>query len=117
MLDHILGTTSFTMPTAVYLALFTAAPSDAGGGTELSGNGYARQDITFGSASSAVASNTGAHTFTASGGDWGDITHWALFDASTTGNMLLHGALGASKNVLDGGSIIFPIGDIDITAA
>lgn len=117
ILDHILGTEAFTMPSGSYLALFTAAPSDAGGGTELSGNGYARQDVTWGAAASAVAANTSSHTFTASGGDWGTITHWAIFDAATTGNMLLHGALDASKAITDGQSLIFSAGDLDMTGA
>lgn len=117
ILDHILATAAFTMPTVSYLALFTAAPSDAGGGTELSGDGYARQDVTWGAASGGVAANTSTHTFTASGGDWGTITHWAIFDASSSGNMLLHGELDASKAVTDGQSLIINADDLDMTAA
>lgn len=117
VLDHILATAAYTAPTTSYLGLFTAAPSDAGGGTELSGDGYARQDVTWGAASGGVAANTSTHTFTASGGDWGTITHWAIFDASTSGNMLLHGALQASKSITDGQSLIISADDLDMTAA
>lgn len=117
ILDHILGTGSWTMPSTVYLALFTAAPGEAGGGTEVSGSGYARQATAFGAASGGVASNSAIEAFTAAGGNWGTITHWALFDASTSGNMLVYGALTASRVVNDGDTISFAIGAVQITAA
>ena len=117
LLDHALGTGSFTAPSAVYVALFTAAPNDAGGGTELSGDGYARQECAFDAASGGSASNTSDETFTASGGDWGTITHVGLFDASTSGNLLFHGALSASQVVNDGGSLIFSAGSLTVSLA
>lgn len=116
ILDHILGTGAWTMPSAVYLGLFTAAPSDAGGGTEVSGSGYAREEVSFGAATGGAASNDGEVSFTASGGAWGTITHWAIFDAVSSGNMLLHGALAASKTIGDGDTLSFPIGNIDVAA-
>ena len=115
LLDHVLGTGAFTMPVAAYLGLFTAAPSDAGGGTEVAGNGYARQDVTFGAAASGTSSNTAQHTFTASGGNWGSITHFALFDALTVGNMLIWGALTTARPINDGESLVLAIGDLDIS--
>ena len=42
LLDHALGTGSFTAPTNVYLSLYTTDPTDADTGNELSGNGYSR---------------------------------------------------------------------------
>lgn len=115
LLDHVLKNTAYTSPTNVYLALYSAAPSDAGGGTELTGNGYARQAIAFGVASGGTSSNTAAVTFTASGGDWSAATHYGIFDAATVGNLLIHGALPSSQTVLDGNSLEFPIGDIDVS--
>ncbi len=116
LLDHVLNTASYTMPSGCYLGLFTAAPSDAGGGTELSGNGYARQDVTFGAASSGTAANTSEHTFTADGGDWGEITHWAIFDASTSGNMLLRGEWQTSRTILNEGAFIVEVGQMTVGA-
>ena len=101
-----------TRPTAWFVALYSAAPSDAGGGTELSGYGYARQSVDFGSDGAA---NTADVTFTASGGDWANATHIGLFDASTSGNLLWHGALTAAKQIDDGDSIVFGPGDIDLS--
>lgn len=114
LLDHVLGTTTYTKPTATYLALFTATPSDTGGGTEVSGNGYARQAVTWNAASSGAgtADNSSTHTFTASGGNWGTITHIAIMDASTTGNFLYYGAVTASRVINDGDSLTVAAGAI-----
>lgn len=119
LLDWMMTTGSATRPTVWYVALYTAAPSDSGGGTEVSGNGYSRQSVTFGAASSpgGTTSNTGAVTFTASGGSWGTITHMGIFTASSAGNLLWHGALTASKTVGDGDTLEFAIGNIDLTLA
>ena len=117
VLDHFLGTASTSAPSAVYLALFTSDPTDAGSGTEVSGNGYSRQAITFASASSGSASSSSAEEFTASGGAFGTVTHFGIFDASTSGNLLYHGALTASKTIADGDTLRFASGNITITEA
>jgi len=119
LLDWLMTTGSATRPTAWYVALYTAAPSDSGGGTEVSGNGYSRQAVTFAAATSpgGTTSNTGDITFTAAGGDWGTITHIGIHDASSGGNLLWHGAMTASKTVADGDTLQFSTGNIDLTIA
>ena len=119
LLDWMMTTGSATRPTAWYVALYTAAPSDSGGGTEVSGNGYSRQAVTFAAASTpgGTTSNTGAVTFTAAGGSWGTITHIGIFNASTSGNLLWHGSMTASKTIADGETLEFAIGNIDLTLA
>jgi hypothetical protein len=119
LLDWAMTTGSATRPTAWYVALYTAAPDDTGGGTEVSGSGYSRQSVTFGAASSpgGTTSNTGAVTFTASGGSWGTVSHIGIFDNSSGGNLLWHGAMTASKSVADGDTLEFSIGNIDLTLA
>jgi len=108
-----------TRPTAWYLALYTAAPSDSGGGTEVSTGGYARQSVTFDAASTpgGTTSNTNAPSFTASGANYGTVTHVGIFDNSSGGNLLWHGAMTASKTVNDGDTLEFAVGDIDLTIA
>lgn len=97
--DHVVGKTSFTMP-AVYLALSTANPAEDGSGlTEPSGNGYARKstagsDWTAASGGAAVTAN--ALSFATATGSWGTVTHFALMDANTSGNMLAYGMLATS---------------------
>ena len=119
LLDWLMTNGTATRPTAWYVGLFTAAPSDAGGGTEVSTGGYARQSVTFDAASSpgGTTSNSGAVSFTASGADYGTVTHIGIFDASTSGNLLWHGALTASKTVADGDTLEFSAGNIDLTLA
>ena len=119
LLDWLMTTGSATRPTAWYVGLFTAAPSDSGGGTEVSGSGYAREAATFAAASTpgGTTSNTGDISFTASGGNWGTITHIGIFDASSAGNLLWHGSMTASKVVNDGDTLQFSTGNIDLTIA
>ena len=118
LVDHLMGTTAYTMPTAVWLGLFTAAPSDTGGGTEASGGAYARQEIEFNAASSpgGQATNANTETFTASGAGWGTITHVALFDAVTSGNMLAWTAV-TNVTINDGDSLEYDPADITFTLA
>ena len=119
LLDFLMTTGSATRPTNWYVALFTAAPNDAGGGTEVSAGGYARQSVAFSAAASpgGTTSNSGEVSFTASGGDYGTVTHMGIFDASSSGNLLWHGALTASKAVADGDTLTFAVGNIDLTMA
>ena len=117
VLDWLMTTGSATRPTEWFIALYTAAPSDSGGGTEVAGNGYSRQAVAFGAASSpdGTTDNTGTVSFTAAGGDWGTITHVGIFDASTNGNLLWHGALAASRTVNDGDTLSFAVGAVTLT--
>jgi len=119
LLDFLMTSGTATRPTAWYVALYTAAPNDAGGGTEVSGSGYSRQAVTFDAATSGAGttSNNIAVSFTATGGSWGTITHIGIFDAATSGNLLWHGSLTASRTVNDGDSLLFSIGNIDLTMA
>lgn len=125
ILDHVLGkgTRDFTSPANLYIGLHTADPTDAGTGTEVSGNAYARTAVTFNAANQpstgqTFADNSATVTFpTANGGNWGTITHIAVWDASTSGNMLFHGALTASKTVNDGDTFQIQGGNLVISLA
>ena len=115
IIDHMLRNQAFTPPTTVYLALFTSAPSDAGGGTEVSGGSYARQSVTLSAASGGASSNSADITFPQATADWGTITHCALMDAATAGNMLMWTALDANKTVNNGDTFKINTGDLDVT--
>lgn len=123
VLDFLMTSGTATRPTAWYVALYTSAPNDAStgstGGTEVSGNGYSRQSVTFAAASSpgGTTTSTNAQSFTASGGDFGTVTHMAIIDASSGGNMIWHGALTTSRTVSDGDTLTFSAGNIDLTLA
>lgn len=105
---------SVTRPTAWYLGLFTSAPDESGGGTEVSGGSYAREAVTF-TISGNLATNTGAIEFPVATANWGTISHVAVFDASTGGNQIAYAALTASKTIASGDVLRVPAGDLDIT--
>ncbi|MBM3893950.1 hypothetical protein FJ365_06170 [Candidatus Dependentiae bacterium] len=115
LLDHFLGTTAFAMPSPVYVALFTVAPSDAGGGTEVTGGTgpYARQTATFSAASSGATSNSANIDF--AGMPATTTVAIALFDAVTSGNMLVYGTLTANKTTDAGDTLRIATGDLDIS--
>lgn len=118
IIDWLLRGQAFTPPANVYVALFTAAPSDTGGGTEVSGGSYARVEVasslanwsgtqaagstTASSGTGGTTSNNATITFPAPTASWGTITHMGIFDAATDGNLLAYGALTTSKNVNNG---------------
>tara|TARA_R100000951_G_C2581348_1_gene162038 strand:+ start:351 stop:746 length:396 start_codon:yes stop_codon:yes gene_type:complete len=106
-------------PTSWHIALYTVAPNDAGGGTEVSGNGYSRQSVTWDQATGTggTTDNAGAASFTASGGNFGTIVAIGIHDASSGGNLLWHGALSTNKTVNDGDTLEFAAGAIDLTIA
>ena len=117
VIDHLFRTGTFAKPAGLYIALFTAAPSDLGGGTEVVGGGYARVNLapldtnwkaTQGGTSGAstgtggVTSNAVAITFPAPSAPWGTVTHFGIFDAASGGNLLIHDALTAPRTILSG---------------
>lgn len=118
ILDHVFNKGAYTAPT-IYVGLSTADPLDTAAGlAEPSGNGYARVTTASGDwdvAASGATANATAITFPEATGSWGTITHFALFDASTAGNMLAHGVLGASQAIVSGNTPEFAIGDFDVT--
>jgi hypothetical protein len=114
VLDHVFGGNAYTAPGTLYTGLYTASPSDTGGGTELSGNGYARQATAF-TVTGNTASNTDAEEWATATGSWGTITHVGVFDASTGGNLMAYGTLTASKTIATGDVFRIPAGDLDIT--
>ena len=115
LLKWLLTNSAATRPTTWYIALSTAATTDAGSVTEPSTGGYARQAVTF-SVTSDTASNTAQIDFVSSA-DWAAITHVAVFDASTAGNMLFHGPLTTSRDPASGDTIRFAAGALTLTLA
>ena len=110
--ELLVGKTAFALPTA-YVALFTANPNDAGGGTEVTGGSYARK-VTAGAdwAASLGGSITNANaiTFATASAAWGTVTGFAVFDAVTGGNMLFYAPLTTSKSIGSGDTASFAPG-------
>ena len=95
---------TYTSPTTVYLALYTSNPMPANSGTEVSGGSYARQAISWATVSGETTSNNANITFPTATGNWGAITYWALFDASTSGNLLMFAPVSVTVTVNSGQS-------------
>jgi len=120
LVDHVFRNTAFTTPGVIHLALFSTDPLDDGSGTELEDGtspAYARITITMDAPANGVSLNTNELLFTAATGDWVTITHVAVFDEATGGNMLMHKILTNPVSVLDTNNFRIPIGDLEITFA
>lgn len=102
LLDHIVGKTSYTMPTNIYIALSTADPGEDGSGiAEPVGNNYSRVQTTgatWTAASGGATTNTADIIFPEPSGSWGTISHVAIFDAPTGGNMLAYDDVPTPKS-------------------
>ena len=114
ILDHVFAGAAYTAPGTKYIGLFTAAPGETGGGTEVSGNAYARQSMAF-TTSGDTTSNNAAVEFPTATGSWGTITHVGIFDAVSSGNLMVYATLTASKAIASGDVFRVPSGDLDIT--
>ncbi len=115
ILDHVLGSTTYSKPSGLYVALSTGSLGDDASGTELSSNGYARKSITFGTASSGSIASNSAVEFDTATGSWGTVSHFGIFDASTSGNLLYHGAFSASKAIATGDILKIASGSLTVS--
>lgn len=120
LLDHVLGNQAYSAPETVYVALYTTAPTDAGGGVEVSAAGYARvavtNDLTNWPAAVAGAKANGEEiTFPTATGDWGTVVAFAILDAASGGNFLYWGDLTASKEIKNGDTAKFAVGTLSIS--
>ncbi len=125
VLNHVFRAVAFpTIPAAIHVGILTAAPTDAGGGTEVTGGAYARVSITRATgafaaptdnAGSQRTSNSAAITFPTPTANWGTATHFGIYDAATAGNLLYWGALGTSRTINNGDTApSFAIGALTI---
>jgi len=115
LVNAVLRATSYTSPTTVYVALYTTDPTDADTGTEVSGNAYARQSVTFSAPSNGATSNSAAVEFPQATGSWGTVAYIGLRDASTGGNLLFHTPLDASKTIATGDVFRIAAGSLTVT--
>lgn len=119
--------------TTLHVGLLTSAPSDSGGGTEVSGGSYARVAVTSSlanwagtqAAGSVVASsgtggatsNNVAISFPTPTATWGTVTHFGIYDAATGGNLLFWGSLTINKTINQADTVTFPAASLSITFA
>lgn len=117
IIDHARGKTTWALP-SVWVGLYTAAPSDAGGGTEVTGGSYARKSTAgadWNAAASGSGDNANAITFVTATADWGTVTHFGLFDAASGGNLIAWASLTASRTILNGDTAQFAANTLVLT--
>lgn len=122
LLDHILRNASWTPPTSVWIAAFTAVTGleSNSPSAEVSGGAYARLEVGGGSgrsftvAASGATTNTETWSFAQATAGWGTVTHVAVMDASTAGNVLFWNALTVAKEITTGDTLTFNAGDFDV---
>jgi hypothetical protein len=120
LLDHVLGGPDYTRPATVYVALYTVAPTDVGGGTEVSDGSYARVAVVnnatnWPAASGGATANGTEVTFPTATADWGECVAFAILDADSGGNFLYWGDLTVAKTVNNGDTAKFAVGALDVT--
>lgn len=118
VLDHVFGGVAYTQPTK-HVALYTVAPTDTGGGTEVTGGAYARQTSTFtvSGTNPTTATSAAAVEYPTATANYGTVVAVGILDASSGGNLLAYANLTTSKVVSTGDVFRFDAGDIDITLA
>lgn len=120
LLDLVLGGGSYTPEATVWIALYTVAPNDTGGGTEVSGSAYARVAVTnnatnWPAASSGQKTNGTAFAFPQATGTWGTIVAFGIHGHATADELLYWGVVDPERAVLNGGEPSFAIGDLVVT--
>ena len=119
VIKHVFGGSAYTAPGTLYVALYTVAPTDTGGGTEVSGGGYTRKTAAFtvSGTNPTQASNTAAIEYPTATANYGTVVAVGIFDASSSGNLMAYANLTSSKVVSTGDVFRFNAGDLDITLA
>jgi len=115
LINATLRNTTYTSPATVYVSLWTSDPTDAGSGTEVSGGSYARTAVTFGAPSNGATTNSAAVEFPQATASWGTVGWIGINDALTTGNLLYHTPLDASKTIDIGDIFKIASGNLSVT--
>ena len=118
LIDQVFRGQAYTFPATLYVGLLTAAPSDAGGGTEVSGGSYARVAVTSNltnwsgtqgagtttapSGTTGTTSNNTPIEFPAPTANWGQVSHVGVYDSLSGGNLLFWSPLSIAKTVNSG---------------
>lgn len=119
-LERAFGNVAWTPPSNWYVALFTVAPGETGGGTEVSGGSYARATVPndqtngWNAYSSGAVSNKNAINFPTATASWGTVVAGGLFDASSGGNLCVKGALTTPKVIDTDDTATFGAGQLSI---
>lgn len=117
VLDAILGASQTLSAGTLYLALYTTAPTEDGGGVEVSGGSYARVSVTndntnWPAAAGGSKANGQPFTFPTPTAPWGTVVAWGLHDHPTNDSLTLWGLLDDETVVDTGDPVAFAAGDL-----
>lgn len=113
IVKHVKGEASFTMPTTLYLALYTTDPTIADTGTEVTGGSYVRKAISFAAESGGSGASNAAINFTSM--PTTNVAFWGIRDASTAGNLLYFGNFDIVQAITSGQTFTINSGNVVIT--
>lgn len=133
IIDQLFRGQTAPVTSTLYVGLLTSSPSDAGGGSEVSGGSYARVAVssslanwagTQSAGSTTASSGTGGQTsnntpvtFPTPSAGWGNVTHFGIYDAASGGNLLFWGTLTIAKTINQSDTVTFPTASLSITFA
>lgn len=119
ILNYFFRNQAVAQPTTIYLALYINDPTDADTGTEVSGGGYSRKQVTFGApvqtGDKCVISNNAKIEFDIATTDWGSVSHWGIRTAASGGSLLCRGSFSRVENVQSGNRLTIEIGNLQIS--
>jgi hypothetical protein len=119
ILNYFFRNQAVAQPTTLYLALYINDPTDADTGTEVSGGGYSRKQVTFGApvqtGDKCVISNNAKIEFDIATTDWGSVSHWGIRTAASGGSLLCRGSFSRVENVQIGNRLTIEIGNLQIS--
>lgn len=119
ILNYFFRNQTVAQPTRVYLALYINDPTDEDTGMEVSGTGYERQQVTFGtptqSGEKGLITNNQKIEFPIAGADWGNISHWGIRTSQIGGNLLCKGNFSRTENVQNGNRFTIETGNLQVT--
>ncbi len=119
ILNYFFRNQAVAQPTTLYLALYINDPTDADTGTEVSGGGYSRKQVTFGTpvqtGGKAIISNNSKIEFDIATTNWGNISHWGIRTAASGGSLLCSGSFSRVENVQSGNRLTIEIGNLQIS--
>jgi len=119
ILNHFFKNQVQTPSAKVYVALYISDPTDADTGTEITGGGYVRQEITFTNPAQengkATISNSVEIRFPVATTNWGTVSHFGIRTAATGGNLLAHAAVPIPKLIESGDEAKYNVGSLTIT--
>lgn len=117
LINGVLRNTQYTVPSTVYLALYTTDPTDADTGTECTLGSYSREAITFSAPSNGGTSNSADIVFQTVTSGTATITHIGIRDALTGGNLLFHAPLSTPRTLTVASAMVVPVNQLTVTLA